>query len=167
VDLIKRLNGLGRRVLNLSPDINAGGCCVFAALVGARLEKIGKEVAIKVGSGNGRSRPLDYYRQQVGSNRPTEWNDVGLYFGHIVVEFFHDDDLYHYDATGMHFADGRTYDGGYPIAEGSLTVAEAAEMAADPGGWNTNFDRDDIPDIERLIDDTFNRIERVDQRTKM
>jgi hypothetical protein len=166
VNLIKRLNGLSNRVLNLSPYINSGGCCVFAALVGARLEKIGKEVAIKVGSGDGRAQPLDYYRKQVSSNRPTEWNNAGLYFGHIVVEFFHDDDLYHYDATGMHFADGKTYDGSYPIADGSLTVAEAAEMASDPRGWNYAFDRKDIPDIERLINDTFDRIEKVDQRTK-
>lgn len=162
MDLINRLNRLGKRVHTQHHTINWGGCCVYAARVA---EQLSKYVPTRVRVGQGWEGPdslvIDEVRPQVQSNLPKEWNKQGLYFAHVVVEFEFNGKVYHYDALGVKRARPRTNMGDYPIVKGHLTIKEARELAAAKKGWNSAFDRDEIPAVHRLIDDAFDRMAKA------
>jgi hypothetical protein len=164
VNLVGRLNALGRDVMEKYGDVNWGGCCVFAALVGKRLEKIAP-VKIRVGNshyvGNSDAINLDEVRNNIRSNVPSAWNQYDVHFAHVIIEFVWRKKTYHYDSCGVTVEDAHTVMGNYPILKGSLTVKEAAELSSTQRGWNHMFDRGNIPDIERMINEAFDKIDQL------
>lgn len=159
MDLRSVLNKLGANINRRYPDINSGGCCVFASLVGHELERRNIDTKIIVAStcpeDKGHKASIDDARLFVGrDNCMSRWNDEGIQFSHVGIEFRLGDDVYHYDSNGAHPEDALL--GIYRIYPGRLTVKEATELANDGDGWNSMFDRDDIPGLRMRIQKFFN-----------
>lgn len=164
MNLIARLNTLGKNVMDKHPTINWGGCCVFASRVAKRLEGVVERVAVRVGNDYGEyydGQHLDHVRNNIQKNTPRQWNRHGIYFAHVIVEFDYRGRTYHYDALGAKKARNSTNMHGYPIIDGELTVQEATELANVKAGWNPSFDRAEIPYVEKLINDAFDAIEKA------
>lgn len=151
MDLIEKLNQLGKAVYRASPNINYGGCCVFAAAVALELERRGFRARGIVASHNARGHktPLGRIRPKVKKNSIYEWRDNGIYFGHVGVEFTYKGRLYHYDSHGVHPKE--TSLDGMPIYKGRMKPEEMKAIADSPEGWNSSFPRRDIPTVRRLV----------------
>ncbi len=150
MNLIWMLNQIGSTVYEKYPTVNSGGCCVYAAAIAVHLQRLGCPVRILVGDDSDEVC-IDEIRPSVGCNTVEEWNNNGLYFGHVIVEFEYEGITYHYDCAGVTSPDSVTVTYGYAIVDGYLTVDEAVDLAACNDGWNSRFDRAFIPDIHKMI----------------
>jgi hypothetical protein len=135
-------------------EINAGGCCMFAGLLASYLEK--------VGGAKTRVRVVDWYtdedaikkaRPKVKRNTPAEWNEHGVHFNHVAVEFIYKGNVYHIDARGITTEKRRRF----TFLKDGLTVKEATELGSTQRGWNRCFDRREIPAIKRRVAKYFRK----------
>lgn len=155
--LIPVLNQLGVDITKEIPDINNGGCCVFAAIVGEELAK--KRIPIRFAVADVPDpdclfeQPFDLVRKAITCNTLGNWNYHGVYFGHVFVEFDYNRNSYYYDTDGVIHATNvppRSCDD-YEIYVDRLTLDEVRELAACQQGWNTKFNRRYIPSMRKLI----------------
>ena len=146
-------------------DINWGGCGVMAGIVGEILELLGVPVEVVTSSDCGCS-PAEA-RQRLYWNIEAEndgrwdnsaWDSEGVSRTHLAVRFMLGRDMYTWDSDGLIKSDkyfGRRdcgeppYVADYPFGEG-MTVAECAHISSDPEGWNSTFDRSQIPQMREL-----------------
>jgi hypothetical protein len=150
--VINRVNQLCSDVDNSISYLNWGGCAVFAAFMGQCLEAYG-DVKIAIGSMNDVDS-LDDVRENLEANVLQCWNDAGVDFTHVIVEFSYNGVKYHIDSSGAHPPDIQTHVGQWSIPKGRLSVSEITALAAD-GGWNKRFDRVQIPKMKKMFDDAF------------
>jgi hypothetical protein len=156
--LVKELKLLAREVSNEIPNINYGGCAVFAGLVGKRLSKY-YDIKIIVYSNNGDGKDLDIVKSLIKKNITREWNRNGIDFGHLVIEYTdRKGKTRQYDSCGTYPADGSICLTQDRVA-GFLSVDECIELAADTKGWNNQFSRKYISKMEKLINDFFDNKE--------
>ena len=149
MDLIESLNTLGQRINRWYPEINEGGCCVYASLIGEELRKRGIEVRIIVAAW-GANKNLDKVRPRLmKTDRKVEWNDNDVYFNHVGVEFRHKGKTFHYDSNGVNPKSKKLKS--YVVYPGRLSVDEAKLLAAEPEGWNDSFGRSKIPSLKRHV----------------
>ena len=149
MDLIESLNTLGQRINRRYPEINKGGCCVYASLIGEELRKRGIEVRIIVAAW-GANKNLDKVRPRLmKTDRKVEWNDNDVYFNHVGVEFRHKGKTFHYDSDGVNPKSKKLKS--YDVYPGRLSVDEAKLLAAEPEGWNDSFGRSKIPSLKRHV----------------
>lgn len=149
MDLNETLDALGRRINRWYPEINEGGCCVYASLIGEELRKRGIEVRIIVAAW-GANKNLDKVRTKLNNaNRKVEWNDNDVYFNHVGVEFKYKGRTYHYDSDGVKPKSKKLKS--FMVYPGRLSVDEATLLAAEPEGWNDSFERRKIPTLKRHI----------------
>lgn len=155
-----KLQALGAAVNELTDDdVNYGGCCVYAALVGRELEKLGipaRGVVCSYGPGN-----VDEARNNVKSVEDTRaWNRAGIYFNHVGLEAKIGGRYYLIDTDRMNPAgEKRLGRGRNPICEGRLSVDELEKLAGIghdnetefKDGWNSRFDRDYIPAMREVV----------------
>ena len=156
MDLLETIDALCNHIDDSVDKINSGGCAVFAACMGKRLMQYG-EVRIAVGCDDG-DTTIDDARDGVLFNTTGEWNENGVFFNHIVVEFKYEGKMYHIDSSGVHKESHFTHLGSFPILDGRLTVAECGEIAGSSEGWNWMFNRAAIPRIQRMVDYGFDQI---------
>lgn len=145
------LNRIGRRVNFLFPNINHGGCCVFAAIIGTELKRLGisaRGIVASYYSDVGKSN-IDSARENVSENIPWEWEESGVYFTHVGVEYDINGTVKHYDSNGVKRKGSRLLY--LKIYDGRLTVDELKELSRTSKGWNPSFVRKDIPAMRRLI----------------
>jgi hypothetical protein len=142
------------------PNINRGGCGIFAVHIAKRLQNI-VPVRIVV---------CDYYKQDLDKIRDnvfnqynlSDWNNADISFVHLVVEFEYNGIEYHYDTDGVRLkqdewdADDYPFSG-YPFCDGSFTIEEISSFVARSDGWNPTFNRKEIPLIERKVKNLFKR----------
>lgn len=148
--LIEKLDELGQVVSELFPAINQGGCCVFAAMVINELQKQGiKASGIVMDFMAHKDTHIDAVRPLVKANTIFEWQNNGIHFNHVAVEFTVGRKKKHYDTVGVVNADKRFQ--GMPIYQGRMTLEELEQISARQPGWNPTFRRRDIPDIRRLV----------------
>lgn len=157
-NIIELLNDFGAEMHQRFPLINDGGCCVFASLVARRLSAF-FPTRIVVGDDEV-STTIDLAREYAADNCIYQWNDAGIGFGHVIVEFDCGGKTYHYDTSGCVEKSDTTNLFDYKIYAGYLTVQEAEELASTPRGWNTVFNRKDIPEIKWLVKRFFDRYVR-------
>lgn len=137
------------------PNLNYGGCCVFAANVAERLARRSvSKVSVIVPRVH---ISLEAARNNIlRSNRTTSnmnnWQEEGIWFSHVGVRFFAYDNWYTYDSKRLR-QDEHMFSTlpVYVACDGSLTIDEAKNLASTSSGWNPRFDRSDIPAIKRLI----------------
>lgn len=158
MDLFSCLKSVGRAVYKKYPYINSGGCCVYASAIATELKKLGIECRIVVCSSYVATTIDDARKQIHKSNRgnlPTvdDWNSNCVYMDHVIVEFFYNGKVYHYDTDLLHKATNKFHR--MSVLSGRLTIEEATFIASTASGWNTAFNRKDIPDIMVMIKDAF------------
>ena len=158
MDIIAKLNALGKEVASRYPNINNGGCCVYAAMIVQALHKHKiKATGIVASSSavylNAAGVSIDTIREGLGKNTHTEWNKNGVRFSHVGVEFEYRAQIRsvkrHYDTAGVHLA-GKKLDG-MPLYKGRLSLEELKVLAGTKNGWNDEFNRKDIPAIRKLV----------------
>jgi hypothetical protein len=151
MDLKQRLNRLGKDVNRLYPDINHGGCCVYAAMVVAELrkQKIPAVGIVAAWDAKEECRSIDEARNNLQKNTLRDWNDNGIYFNHVGVEFELNGVKKHYDSNGVHKVRNKLDN--MPIYPGRLRYKELKELASCKEGWNPSFDRKCIRTLQRMV----------------
>lgn len=165
IELKRRLRRLSR-ALNTQTrgDINWGGCGVMAGIVGEILELWGIHVEVVtpaeydwgVAPKEARERlQAEYWGENWTAH---DWDDNGLYRAHLAVRFMLGGRLHTWGSDGLLCSDkffGRRECGepshvaDYPFGEG-MTVQECIEISSTPSGWNSTFDRRQIPLMREL-----------------
>lgn len=160
MDLIDQLDSLGKKVNRKHQYINSGGCAVFAAFVGRALANMGIDVKVIIGGGWG-SRPgtnIEDARKNISDpGVKALWNENGVAFGHVGLEFEWQGKKYHYDSHGTKQPDG--FLDGCTIHPGRMTLEECEAIADEEQGWNTCFSRMDIPSVRKLVEEFYNKTE--------
>ena len=170
IELKRRLRRLSR-ALNTQTrgDINWGGCGVMAGIVGEILELWGIPVEVVtpteydwgVSPKEARERlQAEYWGENWTAHDWTahDWDRNGLSRAHLAVRFVMGGKLYTWDSAGLLCSDrffGRSDCGepshvaDYPFGEG-MTVQECVQISSTPSGWNSTFDRSQIPLMREL-----------------
>lgn len=153
MNLIAILDDLGWAISSKFDNVNCGGCGVVATFVAQCLEWCNITPRIKVkGLGNNH---IDYHRAHLVVPRDeatvVDWNEAGLSVYHIVVEFDYNGTVYHFDSNGVVEWCGDNHDDFIQTTDGSLTIEEALTMISTPSGWNTQFNRDQIPAMMEVV----------------
>ncbi len=152
MNIIDKLNNIAVEVTKKIDFINLGGCCVFASLIAQHLYPL-VPLKIVVFAPTLTKNSIDEVRHSITTNRLCEWNDNGIYFGHVMIELTIDDKTFLYDSNGI--APSDTIIKGYKKLKGELTLLEATELADDSVGWNDTFNRDKIPRLKNIINNFF------------
>jgi hypothetical protein len=155
MDFLRHLEEFGNRVEALYPDINRGGCCVFASLVGQHLEHF-FPTRVRVGD-NMYNEDINAVRPNIKQNTVKEWNANGVYFGHVILELDVDGKSIHFDTTGIIDAGPTMTLNCFDIMPGHLSVQEATELAAHQDGWNKSFNRRHIRTIKGMVTKFFKK----------
>jgi hypothetical protein len=141
--------------------INQGGCCVFAnllvkALMKHNIEAGGIVLSWEAKYFNENNNSFDQIRNSSRKNDPTEWNSNGVRFWHVAVEFKHKGKTYRADSDGIEEVRIKTKSEfrNAPVYNGYLTPEELNDFSSNKHRhcWNSIFDRDDIPRIQRLVE---------------
>lgn len=155
------LNHLSSVVSLNHPDINWGGCAVFAALVGEQLQRRGIRVTGHTWSDEGYEvKPISRVRNIVNNSKSIfDWCAHGLSFGHVFLRIRLEDNGYVlYDAAGFQ-ADGKKFRGVYsprPIAPGSFRIGELRMFADEARNWNPKWDRKkEMKSLTKLVESVF------------
>jgi len=139
------------------PDLHYGGCCVLAAHLAYHLSNIVDPEIVVRGYG---IACIEAARNNINGGSPVIdgegylWNDEGIDFSHVLVEFNYEGKRLIVDGDGVRGAEEywsqhwRKYDG-------FLYLDEADALASNPRNWNATFDRADIPAIKDEIDSFF------------
>lgn len=148
--LIDHLNELGVEVNARIPKINYGGCAVFALMVTRQLMKIGLRPRIILASYPG-SLPLREVVPKLSNIKyQHNWNDYGLYFCHLGVEFTYEGKKYHYDSNGCNPAGEELL--GYKIVDGWMRIKWVEQIFSVPSNWNNEFNRRNIPELQKIVE---------------
>jgi len=154
--MLQSLNNFAIRMSAHYPNMNRGGCAVFAVHVAKRLQSI---VPVKIKVCNYDYLDLDEIRAQLDNPlNINRWYSRNVDFVHLVVEFEYQGQLYHYDTDGVRLAE-EFWEGDkdFPFATGSFTIEEVTSFTASRFSWNTTFDRKHIPSIKRKVQNLFSR----------
>lgn len=159
--LFKKLRKLQDEMIENHPNLNYGGCCVYAALIGEQLEKLGFQVEVVTPTEYGLYDNAYDARKGVRNVKNVyEWVDNGVSFRHVAVRFkTRAGVVYTYDSE--RFCKGSSDFGldGYntdPEFGTGLTVAEAKAISSKQKGWNRAFNRREIPRIRSKVHEAFN-----------
>lgn len=153
MNLLDTLNNISKQLKrDINTSINSGGCCVVAAILASHLKNIIPYKIVVLDDG---CAHIDRVRAELRNNYDIrEWNNNGVTFGHVLVEFEYGNATYWVDSNGVHDSLVDMWYG--EILSGSLTLKEATALAESSKGWCTLFNRDYIPQIDHIIEMHFN-----------
>ena len=148
--IIANLNRLGKVVQEKYPNINHGGCCVFAALVATELVNQGIKVAGIVASYSSRKceRTIEQIKADLKKNTLDEWEYNYVTFSHVGLELTINGKKRHYDTNGVTCVK-RTLNY-MPLYNGRLTHTDLISLSRRKG-WNPAFNRREIPELRKLV----------------
>jgi hypothetical protein len=152
--LLDTLNLLGVKVAARYPNLNQGGCCVYAALVARELSNRMIPVKGLITTFDPGSLSLDVVRQRVNNNSLFEWKENSVSFYHVGLEFTLEKKTFRYDSNGVVSSRARLLDC-LPY-KGRLTVNELEDLA-DDNDWNRCFNRQNIPAIRLMVKNQFKK----------
>jgi hypothetical protein len=153
----KQLVALADDVLDRFPNINYGGCGIFAAIVAKEIQHHFKVRIVAFSSQKEKDRAdIDYVRDMCQPSDIYDWKYNGCEFQHIAIEITDNNGrLWHYDASGLFPADGDICICKYNQLSGSLTIKEIEQLANSSIGWCDDFDRRLIPGLKSIIHKHF------------
>jgi hypothetical protein len=140
-DIIARLIACSADVQESIPDVNRGGCAVYAAQIAMALDETGATVWGVLSSAL-RDEDLNVVREECRPHTLHDWNAAGVYMNHVLVQFELRGTVWTHDAVNTTDAALRrepTFGG--PLCPGYLTVPELVKIATSRRGWNPAFDR--------------------------
>jgi hypothetical protein len=140
-DIIARLRACGADVTSRVPEVNKGGCGVYAAKVAMALEDAGLTVWAVVSSAL-RDDDLNVVRNESRPYTLNQWNGAGVYMSHVLVQFEHRGRVWTHDARNTTCRKTKQEPSfGGRLVPGYLTVPELVTIAMARKGWNPAFDR--------------------------
>lgn len=157
--MLDLLNKLSTELINNHRTIDCGGCCVVAAQVAKYLSKL---VPVQIVTGNGMwadriDAALDDIRPYINSNSKDEWEENGVYFSHVLIEFEYEGEMYAFDSTyGVRRKEEYWSRSQWSRLEGSF-LQEEAEAFANDDSWNETFSRLEVPTVRRRITNFFKK----------
>jgi hypothetical protein len=155
--LIEMLEELTEELYHYDSHIDWGGCCVMAGILGEKVKqhtlvRIAVKESMLATNTNNRCNPLHEARINTGNYKVSDWHKYGVTFGHVWLEFMHEGKWYGVDASDGVWEDENT--GKFPDY---LSVKEAQALGADAEGWNTSFNRNNIPGLQAIVDRHFDK----------
>jgi len=161
MDLIKLLSDVAKRVNEKIPGINSGGCCVFAAEVYPYLKGLGLKPKIRVADRFiVKECTIEKVRRKVNDRgNIDDWNDNGLWFGHVVCEFEYKGKSYFFDSKKV-YVKKEECEGvlKFNLYKGNLTYNEGVMLASSSRGWNRSFDRKQIQKMRDTLEKQFRKV---------
>lgn len=163
--MIELLRSLASELIENHPFVDNGGCCVVAAQIAKHLEQRNipnRIVCADWSLTNDGNVNLDDIRPNIDPKNKHDWEENGVGFVHVLVEFDHDGKTYTFDSTdGVLEVDEfweKSASGNLNRfrLDGHFTVEEATAMA-NTNSWNPMFDRGQIPIVRRRITRFFNK----------
>ena len=150
MNITETLEKVGKDVHRRWPNINNGGCCVFASIVGTELKNMGIPVKGIVSSHSSGNISLAAVRRRLERHANIwQWSDNCVWFNHVGLEFKLDGEKYHYDTSGV-WKPNRYLDG-MPLYRGHMRIEELRVLSLSDDGWNPRFNRQHIPKIEQYV----------------
>jgi hypothetical protein len=137
---------------------NQGGCCVVAVELAKHLQDIyPTKIRVSTDYDDYADTDLNDAANRVYDHADGyEWNDNGIFFGHVVVEFTYKGRKYHMDTNGVKRAKDVDPTFGWIFYPGHLPFKSAKILAdQDEGVWNHTFNRKQIPKMRMLISNFF------------
>lgn len=158
--LFKTLRKLQGHMQSFHPDMNYGGCGVYASIIAEKLENLGLEVEVVTPvEGRWYDNAMNARKGVKRIANKAEWNDNGLCTNHLAVRFkTSSGQVYTYDSEAFLRSKtqfGIDYYKTDPKFGTGLTVREAKAIASKPHGWNREFNRRSIPAIRRKVNQEF------------
>ena len=157
-DVISLLKQLSDELESNYSYLNGGGCCCIAAMVQKAFYKYLPHIPTRIAvMGDRRSRGNIYKARakippyEVHSK--LSWRLEGISFTHVMIEFKVKESWYAFDSAGV--TECLEDWNGYLRSEGYLLHDEATALADNPDGWNSMFNRDQLPMIQKRIENTF------------
>lgn len=161
--VIEQLNEAASRVENAIPNINSGGCGVYAAIVGRRLKKeYGISPRVKIASWS-EAPSIEAVVRRFYASKLRTLQDVNRRLGftveHALLVFKLDSRLWIHDATGTEEYEPEHYTRWNPsgfdveFVPGTAPLRWISAIARYRYGWNTSFDRREIPFIRQTVDE--------------
>jgi hypothetical protein len=142
MDIVECLRACGSEVRDRLPEVNRGGCCVYAANVAMALEAAGLTVWGVLTSQLRGTDDLNMVREQDRPKTLLQWNNAGILIGHVMVQFELDNRVWTHDCTRTTCDQVRKdFAFNEPLVPGYITVAEMVSIAAARKGWNLVFNR--------------------------
>ena len=131
--------------------INCGGCGAFAMRLGKILIDAGYEVKVAMLGGTA-ERPVEeisrilqrHNRLTNGATTVRHWNRYGIENCHVMLHVRIEGNWWFVDSTGVHDEHS------YGLAE-FISYEDLCTFADKPQGWNSMFDRRDLPTIEGML----------------
>lgn len=148
--VITKLDYALEEVENKFPDINYGGCGVFALILYSELKSLGANPKLLVSIGTIVSMSKSIVRK-ANQCKNLEQLDNLLDIGHIFVQV----GRRYIDSTGVHYT---KYDISFTSRCIPLTVEALNTMAHNSKGWNEEFNRRRTPAIRRTVHKIFEQI---------
>lgn len=136
--------------LRVHTEINSGGCGIFSKLLIEQLAKVGIEaVPVALFSGSRRQQTYENNFKHYLISKEITKNKSNTGVEHIMTRV---GDLY-VDSRGI--SNGQMY-AQFPHRY-DLTLDQLNDLI-DRAGWNNEFDRSQIPDIELKLEEVFSKI---------
>lgn len=155
MSLADKFNDFAEAFMADHPDINYGGCGVFAANLGAALKEAGYDAKCVVFSNY--FDPISAAKVDLGAMQQSmehwdlmeDWYDQGISFYHVMLEVAGNGEHFLADAEGTYPADTPNYRHAARLG-GTLSVETMAVLAED-NDWNTTFNREEIPTVRSKL----------------
>jgi len=148
----QKLNAALRSIDQNHHSINRGGCAHMAVLLAKELEGYLEDMRITSVASEG-VLDIDEARNNLYANNTDAWSELGIGFKHVWIEGTIDSSHVAIDSTGVHEAEFTHELWGSPC-NGSFTIEEMEELSNEETGWNTWFDRGQLPSIKALVKST-------------
>ena len=142
------------------PDLNCGGCGAFALYLSKELDKIGVDHSIVwIGENYGDCDEDTHellhsvFHDNGQWSNVTNFHDVDISLTHIMIDI----DGYLVDSTGVYMSlDDTEF---YMKSElGVITQEQLEWLVSNPEGWNSWFNRDDMPKVNKMVKKAMKKI---------
>ena len=151
--LIEKLSKLAERTYKKHPKVDYGGCCVVAAHVAKYLSNRFETriVSLQSSWGFDGAKDLDWLRENIDPLNPHDWEDNGVDFHHVFVEFKYRGKWWAYDSTEGPLPRRQFMKRTSGIRNKGYFTIQEATILADTPFWNPSFKRKKIPVIRQRI----------------
>jgi hypothetical protein len=160
-DIIDSLDALMAGVRAAFNRINSGGCGVMATIIGRALAPYVDEVRFAVSSSWSADEPsfeemVEIIKENHHGLMPDDldichFEDCGMGFSHVWCEFRVGDTWWAVDCENVTEADKFTELTRWPEPFDYIPLDLLEQVSYNRYGWNTSFDRDQIPQIEDMV----------------
>lgn len=166
MSITKLLKQIGEEVNLEVPRLNSGGCCVYAAKVGAALEKQGYEVRVIV-------KKNDWNTNQVGNDFDVKCpiqaeNKLPISFNHVGIAIKVGKSWYTHDSVVTKRSTKTFGLWNDKVADVYFTVKQAQSFASKSGFWDCWYPRrQGAKVINRVLKEKFGVVKKKQELTKV